>query len=363
MPMGVGLWYNPKNEKVFNIANDGSGTHEVWIAKPQNAEEIGLSKIAQQVIEKTTDVDEIRMAAIRDGLVRTREYKNYVSVTLSGRRGLRDLLYKIYNLIKSRYSPYAYVKIHNIATGENVEIHMPDYKNRLSNDEPILFKEDTNQHVHDTPQDPRILKLINTKLAILEQEAEKYILNENGLSRIYAQTKKHDYGTITAFRGTYNTKENRARNKSLLSKLRSKRYSVTSISGKYIENINTPQEQEVSEDSYLVVDVLDTGNLRQDLMQLGQQFEQDTILYGNAGEQSVLIGTSKRKDAKPAFGQEELQGGAIFGKKGELMSRVKNRPFVFDQLSTSYDLLRYPTELRSQVAESKKHWTDLLNQL
>lgn len=171
MPMGVGLWYNPRTEKVFNIATDGSNTHEVWIKKPANAEAIGLSKMTQKVLDQTEDIDEIRMAAVRDGLVRTREYRNHVSVTISARRGLRDLLLQVYKLVKDRYSQYAYVKLSNIATGESVDIHMPDFKQRLENDEPILFREDTESFVFDPPKDPRILRIIERKLRILEEES------------------------------------------------------------------------------------------------------------------------------------------------------------------------------------------------
>lgn len=355
MPMGVGLWYNPRNEKVFNIALDGSGVHEVWIKKPENAEAIGLSERAQATVQQLTDPDEIRIAAIRDGLVRTREYRNHVSVTISARRGLRDLLFKVYQLIKSRYSPYAYVKISNLATGEDTEIHMPDFKRRLDNDEPILFREDTDQLVYDPPNDSRILRVIESKLRHLEDNT----ILESGLSKLYEHSQDHDFGIITACRSEYNVRENQQRNKSLKAKLRALRYGVTAIAGAYIENYGSENAIEVREDSYFVVDLLNKGTLEDDLRRLGEEFEQDSVLYGDAGDIGVLIGTSMRKDSYPGYGVIQQLDTPVFGKSGQFHSRVRGRPFVFESKIVEYGLAKYPTELRGPVAESKIYWRDI----
>lgn len=195
------------------------------------------------------------------------------------------------------------------------------------------------------------------------------LLNESGLSRIYAATQKHDYGTITAFRyapecgtGTpYSFKENQQRNKSLLAKLKLAGFSVTSIKGSYIENYGTPDAREVGENSFLVVDIQDKGNLKSVLLALGEEFEQDSIIFGTAGGTGVLIGTNHCPGGYPGYHKEAVQGGAIFGKSGEFMSRVNGRPFVFAESTelVEHGYAKYPSELRGPYLVSKQHWSNL----
>lgn len=194
-------------------------------------------------------------------------------------------------------------------------------------------------------------------------------LTESGLSRIWKQTREHDYGTITAFRDArdcnegerYTRQEKNQMNKSLLSKLQALRHGVTKIKGSYIENYGTKKAKEVGESSFIVVDIHDKGTLKKDLLKLGEEFEQDSIIFGKSGGAGVLIGTNKCPDGYPGYHKEVKQGGAIFGEKGEFMSRVKGRPFVFKEAIElhNYGVRSYPTELRSPVMRSKLHWSEL----
>lgn len=195
------------------------------------------------------------------------------------------------------------------------------------------------------------------------------LLTESSLSRIYAATQKHDYGTITAFRyapdcGTgkpYTYRENLQRNKSLLAKLKVAGFSVTSIKGSYIENYGTADAREVGENSFLVVDTQNKGNLKSVLLALGEEFEQDSIIFGTAGGAGVLIGTNHCPGGYPGYHKEAARGGAIFGKSGEFMSRVNGRPFVFAETVelTEYGYAKYPSELRGPATISKQHWSTL----
>jgi hypothetical protein len=197
----------------------------------------------------------------------------------------------------------------------------------------------------------------------------KEVITESSLSRVYRQTRDHDYGTITAFRYApecgsgepYTHQQNSQRNRSLLAKLRSAGYGVTSIKGSYIENYGSEDEREVGENSFLVVDIQDSGRLKSDLVRLGGEFEQDSVIFGEAGGVGVLIGTNHCPGGYPGYGREVAQGGAIFGKTGEFMSRVAGRPFVFAESLelTEYGVARFPTELRGSVAEARRHWSEL----
>lgn len=197
----------------------------------------------------------------------------------------------------------------------------------------------------------------------------KEILTESGLSRLYRATQKHDFGTITAYRyapecGTgepYSYRQNQQRNASLLAKLRSLGYGVTSIKGSYIENYNSPNAREVGENSFIVIDIQDKGTLRDDLLRLGEEFEQDSIIYGPAGGIGSLIGTNHCEGGYPGYHNEAPQGMAIFGKSGEFMSRVKGRPFVFAESTepTAYGVAKYPTELRGIVEQARQPWQNI----
>lgn len=197
----------------------------------------------------------------------------------------------------------------------------------------------------------------------MEKQKKSNQINESSLSRIYSQTQKHDYGTITAFRsaekcGTgdpYTKAQNKKRNKVLLGKLKAQGYSITSIKGSYIENFKTPNAKEVKEDSFLVVDIQDKGTLKKNLLKFGQEFEQDSIIFGKAGQTAYLIGTNKCPDSYPGWHVADKQGGALFGQTGQFLSRVNNRPFVFAEGAEIqvHSVCKFPTELRSAVHASQ----------
>lgn len=196
------------------------------------------------------------------------------------------------------------------------------------------------------------------------------ILAESGLSRVYAHTLKHDYGVITGERDRrdcgkgdlYTAKENQARNNSLMFKLRAKGYAVTGARGSFIENYGSDQAKEVAENVFIVVDIKDHGNLEADLVSLGEEFDQDCILFGKAGADSELIGTNHCPNGYPGYHVRAAQGGALFGKTGQFMTRVSGRPFIFSEgvEAVTYPVARFPTEYRGMVLAAGKHWTELL---
>ena len=183
-------------------------------------------------------------------------------------------------------------------------------------------------------------------------------IDESSLSRTYRQMKKHDCGTITAFRDArdcgkgskYTKKENLARNKSLLAKLMTKSYGVTRVKGYYIENYNTPNAIEVGETVFLVMDLHDTGNLRRDLLRLGGEFKQDSILFvPKGGKQGTLIGTNKCPDGYPGYHKTISLKNPIFGEKGEFYTRVNGRPFI---LKESIEEIYHPQNVMGKYAMS-----------
>ena len=192
-------------------------------------------------------------------------------------------------------------------------------------------------------------------------------LKESSLARVYAQTKKFDSGTISAFRsardcndGDEFSKSDNKKNSSILkAKLLKAGYGVTRVAGTYIENYGTSNEIEVKEESYLVLDLKNSGNLKKDLIKFGTDFEQDSITFqDNKTGIYTLVSTNKCPNGYPGSGKigvEVKLGKAIFGKDGEFHSKVNGRPFVFEGIESEVKSLTdfYPTEIRSIKALSE----------
>jgi hypothetical protein len=165
-------------------------------------------------------------------------------------------------------------------------------------------------------------------------------INESSLSRLWRHNEEHDCGALTAFRvgrncgegESYTKKENNQRNKSLLAKLKSKGYGVTKLLGKYPEG-----GKSVTETSWFVVDLNDTGKLEADLKRLGEEFEQDSILYIPKGAIKIkgvtadLIGTNRCENNWLGYGKREKFAKGKLGYDSPIYtSYVNGRPFLFE---------------------------------
>ena len=163
-------------------------------------------------------------------------------------------------------------------------------------------------------------------------------MNESSLSRLWRKTQDHTCGSISGYRDENNRAENKANNKVILNYLQGKGYSVTSVQGSYIENFGTDSAKEVKEPSFFVcndkVEGDDGGQLERDLIKMGRKTDQDSILvipYG--GKEAYLVGTSRRDEAFPSYGQKEVVGSGRFGRAaGEFLSRIRGRKFAFEEI-------------------------------
>jgi hypothetical protein len=74
----AGFWINPDTNLIVKVES----THDEWVRNRQHAADIGLSDADFQEIMSylPTAVDEIRLVAVRRGLVRVREHRRHVSV-------------------------------------------------------------------------------------------------------------------------------------------------------------------------------------------------------------------------------------------------------------------------------------------
>lgn len=170
---------------------------------------------------------------------------------------------------------------------------------------------------------------INNCMKILQ------LLKEVTLSRLMRHDNAHSTGAISAFRGQYSWRENMQRHRALKAKLMSLGYGVAEIDGSYIEGYETPDAKEVSEKSFFVVNYkvkgADDGKLELDLIMLGQEFDQDSILSIPFGQKARLVGTSERDDMFGKDNANRVETGTMRpGKTAQFMSRVRGRPFSFE---------------------------------
>lgn len=221
------------------------------------------------------------------------------------------------------------------------------------------------------------------------------LLVESGLNRINDLMENHSCAIISAYRGSRTRKGNREVNLSLLSKIKQKGYSITQITGAYLEvpdpdaedapvtrirpedvdyerdftgepiddfslprasDLKTkqiykvvtpipPGMEEVRERSLFVanlkVDGDDGGELEKFLIPLAVEFDQDSVLSLRVGQKAQIIGTTDRENAYPEFGQRVIAGKRTLGSAaGWYYSYVKDRIFAFESIEKVY---RAPT--------------------
>ncbi len=183
--------------------------------------------------------------------------------------------------------------------------------------------------------------------------------NESSLSRILVhKIFEHDTGTITAYRNEYTHKENQQRTKSLKLKLLSLNYQITSVKGSFIENYNKPGAKEVGEHVFFVCDWKNNKQLEKQLVELGEEFEQDSVLYiPKGGKTSFLIGT--KEDVFPGYHVKNEYPIIKLGKENEIMTRVKGRPFFFTEEIIGEYVCANNTSRGYHSVEARKHWSKL----
>ncbi len=193
-------------------------------------------------------------------------------------------------------------------------------------------------------------------------------LSEASLSRTYRLLLEHDGGIITANRSArlcgegapYTAQDNRKRNNALAYQLNNLGYGVTRAKGSYIENYGSEDAVEVSEEVFIVIDIRDRGDLKNQLVRLGQRFDQDSVLYiPRPGDMGFLIGTSDCPNAYPGPGNTIKLQNPVFGKGGEFFTRVKGRPFTLEEGIQYYPPASGFFGKWGMYLASRKNWQDL----
>ena len=181
----------------------------------------------------------------------------------------------------------------------------------------------------------------------LMENWNRYLLKESGLSRVLQHIEAHDCAILTAFRNDPkdmskcakgsvddndqkdNTRAlNKRRNRDLKAMLLGFDYGVTAVDGSYIENFEQPDQIEVKEDSFFVVNLNDDPDFVRNVQEMAEKFCQDSvIIIPQGGKAAYLYGTNKSDF--PGYGEKVELGDLKMGKEAEFMTRVNKRPFTF----------------------------------
>jgi len=137
--MGAGYWLNYKDGHLVQV-----DSHDMWISNRENAHSIGINEWIYDKITNSSDIDEIRLLALYNGLVRIREYPRYTSIQF-----VCDL-HRNQHVLKAISETLSDLKIHpdtiicmeNFSTGQSLETSVGTFQDELTSDKfdfPVMY--------------------------------------------------------------------------------------------------------------------------------------------------------------------------------------------------------------------------------
>ena len=217
----------------------------------------------------------------------------------------------------------------------------------------------------------------NDHLDLFDYRVKLRRITDSNIGRLERWIKNHDIASITAFRRrleqvhnpdatlldkpidgsgqerSYTKVENRARNRELSVKLRSRGYGVTSVVGFYPEGGIDRREE-----SFLVVNSSNDPAFREVLFRLSEWYNQDSFLYKAREEpRAVLIGTNDSSGI--GYGHTCVAGGFVRDVQHEFMTRLRNGGFCFTDDPNLDPITR--TSWRERKEERKREHARLTN--
>jgi len=175
----------------------------------------------------------------------------------------------------------------------------------------------------------------------------KDLIIEASLGRVlqHQQNLKVPFALLTAFRGEYDYKTNKKRNKELERLIRQNKYGFFKLEGVWVENKGQEDELEVREESIFVIGGEgDNGKLKGLCKKWMKKYNQDAVLFR----------PEDTKDGKAVLlfkdGKEQNIGKLSVNKTGEAYSKLRGRKgtFVFESVTQAKNWV-------NAIIESKKN--------
>lgn len=168
---------------------------------------------------------------------------------------------------------------------------------------------------------------------LAETDKDWQQLDEAGLSRILTHIEKRNIGFISAFRGGSVTPlaQNRARNRQLQQDIRQAGFGYLRVIGSWPENEGTPEEQQVVEESFLVIgsEADDSGNLRGFLKKAGAKYQQDAVIFKPWNTTTAYLIFMSNPSALEPIGTFSMNAQNI----GKMFSKFRGHKFVFHSMA------------------------------
>ena len=154
----------------------------------------------------------------------------------------------------------------------------------------------------------------------------KKVINEATFSKLYRNMQDKTVGILTAYRLGNSSRVNKERNKELEKDLRSYGLGFNKVTSFYKEYGEDKVSQEVT---FVVYTDKDKEWLKDVLVKLGDEYDQDTIIVVDKDNGAFLIGATG-KDVNYPKGKEEYIGRFTPSKIAEIYSKMGKDTFVFE---------------------------------
>jgi hypothetical protein len=136
--MGAGYWLNPDTGMCVQVAT----THDEFVRDRTNAKSIGLSEDCYTQIMQypATAVDEIRLLALHEGLVRMREHPRYLSVqfTAEPQRVRLNLESVVVALTERKIHLDTMLVVDNLLSHESASITLRELQGKVESDSAVM---------------------------------------------------------------------------------------------------------------------------------------------------------------------------------------------------------------------------------
>ena len=141
--MGAGYWLNPDTGMCVQVAT----THDAWVREWVNAKSLGLSvQCHAQIMQyPATAIDEIRLSALREGMVRMREHPRYLSVQFTAlpQRVALVLIAVVVALTELKIHPDTMLVVDNLLSGDSVSITLRELTRKIESGEAVMGEMDS----------------------------------------------------------------------------------------------------------------------------------------------------------------------------------------------------------------------------
>ena len=137
--MGKGYWLDPKTQQSWVVDR-----HERWVLENPKLNRLPPD-VHQYLLTLNPDqeMDQIRLAASKAGLIRIRDYDSKISVQFSvDRTKIKAYLWTIFEFLDPLVTwKDTTIVLGNFATRDEVQLSFRDFTTKLQNDETIMREE------------------------------------------------------------------------------------------------------------------------------------------------------------------------------------------------------------------------------